>query len=161
LATTPFYDVQTGKLISEVFGDEGTQSLSPDAPEWAKLLEEHLHDKWRRSRCLSRCAGLIPISSASAMKEAAMLNIAFPIVGMGTYLTVESRPFANLPELKPGRWGQGITAAKMKECIWVHPELVSNFEFLEWTDTNHVRHVKFVGLRTDMNPKKVIRELEC
>jgi hypothetical protein len=39
------YDVQSGKLISEVFGDEGTQSLSPNAPEWAKLLEEHLHNK--------------------------------------------------------------------------------------------------------------------
>lgn len=39
------YDVQSGKLISEVFGDEGTQSLRPDAPEWAKLLEEQLHNK--------------------------------------------------------------------------------------------------------------------
>ena len=39
------YDIQTGKLISEVFGDEDTQSLSANAPEWAKLLEEHLHNK--------------------------------------------------------------------------------------------------------------------
>jgi bifunctional non-homologous end joining protein LigD len=45
-------------------------------------------------------------------------------------------PFGNLPEAKSGRWGQGLTAAKMKECIWVKPELVANFEFLEWTDTN-------------------------
>ena len=39
------YDVRSGKLLSEVFGDEGTQSLKPNAPEWAKLLEEHLHEK--------------------------------------------------------------------------------------------------------------------
>jgi len=45
-------------------------------------------------------------------------------------------PFTNLPELKNGRWGQGLTAVKMKECIWVKPRLVANFEFLEWTDTN-------------------------
>jgi bifunctional non-homologous end joining protein LigD len=67
-------------------------------------------------------------------------------------------PFTNLPELKNGRWGQGLTAAKMKECIWVKPRLVANFEFLEWTDTNHVRHIKFVGLRTDKNARQVVRE---
>jgi hypothetical protein len=39
------YDVQTGKLISEVFGDYDTQALSPDAPEWAHQLEEHSHNK--------------------------------------------------------------------------------------------------------------------
>ena len=38
------YDVQTGKLISEVFGDEDTQALKPNAPQWAKLLEDHLHN---------------------------------------------------------------------------------------------------------------------
>jgi ATP-dependent DNA ligase len=73
-------------------------------------------------------------------------------------LVVEQCPFANLPELKSGRWGQGLTAAKMKECIWAKPKLVVNFEFLEWTDTNHVRHIKFVGLRTDRNPRQVVRE---
>ena len=73
-------------------------------------------------------------------------------------LIVARCPFANLPELKTGRWGQGLTAEKMKDCIWVKPKLVANFEFLEWTDTNHVRHIKFVGLRTDKNPRQVVRE---
>ena len=73
-------------------------------------------------------------------------------------LVVEQCPFTNLPELKSGRWGQGLTAPKMKECIWVKPKLVANREFLEWTDTNHVRHIKFVGLRTDKNPRQVVRE---
>src|SRR4029434_6954719 len=27
-----------------------------------------------------------------------------------------------------GRWGQGLTAAKMAECRWVTPELVGQFE---------------------------------
>jgi hypothetical protein len=33
------YDVKTGRLVSEVFGDKATQSLSADAPEWAKETE--------------------------------------------------------------------------------------------------------------------------
>jgi DNA ligase D-like protein (predicted ligase) len=73
-------------------------------------------------------------------------------------LIVEQCPFANLPELKSGRWGQGLTTAKMRECIWVKPNLVANFEFLEWTDTTHVRHINFVGLRTDKTPRQVVRE---
>jgi DNA ligase D-like protein (predicted ligase) len=73
-------------------------------------------------------------------------------------LVVEACPFSNLPEAKSGRWGQGLTAEKMRECIWVQPKLVANFEFLEWTDSNHVRHIKFVGLRPDKNPKAVMRE---
>ena len=32
---------------------------------------------------------------------------------------VKKCPFANLPELKAGRWGVGLTAAKMKECHWL------------------------------------------
>ena len=37
-------------------------------------------------------------------------------------------PFANLPEKKAGRWGAGLTAAKMLECRWLHPVLVAQFE---------------------------------
>jgi hypothetical protein len=33
------YDVETGRMVSEVFGDPATQSLSADAPEWAKETE--------------------------------------------------------------------------------------------------------------------------
>jgi hypothetical protein len=28
-------------------------------------------------------------------------------------------PFVNLPEKDAGRWGQGLTAEKMKDCVWV------------------------------------------
>jgi hypothetical protein len=29
---------------------------------------------------------------------------------------------------------------------------------LEWTDSNHVRHIKFVAMRTDKDPHTVVRE---
>jgi DNA ligase D-like protein (predicted ligase) len=59
-------------------------------------------------------------------------------------------PFVNLPEKDAGRWGQGLTAEKMKECVWVKPQLVAEIEFLEWTGADHLRHAKFVGLRDDI-----------
>jgi hypothetical protein len=39
------YDVTTGKLISEVWGDEDTQALKPKAPAWAVRLQDHLHNR--------------------------------------------------------------------------------------------------------------------
>jgi hypothetical protein len=41
-------------------------------------------------------------------------------------LEIDECPFANLPEKKPGRWGGGLTAAKMLECRWLKPMLVGN-----------------------------------
>jgi hypothetical protein len=55
-------------------------------------------------------------------------------------------PFVNLPEASSGRWGQGLTPEKMKKCIWVRPELVARFEFLEWTGTYLVWHIRFVAM---------------
>ena len=68
-------------------------------------------------------------------------------------------PFVNLPETEPGRWGQGLTAEKMKECIWVRPETVVRIDFLEWTGANHLRHAKFVALRDDKDPRKLVKEI--
>jgi hypothetical protein len=39
------YDTQTGHMISEVFGNSATQSLSADAPEWAKETERAYKSK--------------------------------------------------------------------------------------------------------------------
>jgi hypothetical protein len=37
------YDVSTGRMLSEVFGNERTPSLGPDAPEWAKQTEQEMN----------------------------------------------------------------------------------------------------------------------
>src|SRR5580658_6887317 len=62
-------------------------------------------------------------------------------------ISTDECPFANLPEARSGRWGAGLTAAKMKDCIWLKPVLVGQFEFVEWTSDNHLRHSRFIGLR--------------
>lgn len=64
-------------------------------------------------------------------------------------------PFANLPEAKSGKWGVGLTAAKMEECKWLEPLLVGQFEFLEMTPDGHLRHSRFMGLREDKKGRHV------
>jgi DNA ligase D-like protein (predicted ligase) len=73
-------------------------------------------------------------------------------------LQIATCPFANLPERMSGRWGQGLTAAKMKECRWLKPVLVGQFEFAEWTPDHHLRHSRFIALREDKDAKDVHRE---
>jgi ATP-dependent DNA ligase len=67
-------------------------------------------------------------------------------------------PFANLPEARSGRWGEGLTADKMKECRWLRPVLVGQFEFVEWTPDGHLRHSRYMGLREDKSPREVTRD---
>ena len=73
-------------------------------------------------------------------------------------LEIKQCPFANLPERHAGRWGAGLTAAKMADCRWLKPKLVGQFEFVEWTSDGHLRHSKYVGMRGDVEAEKVKRE---
>jgi bifunctional non-homologous end joining protein LigD len=67
-------------------------------------------------------------------------------------------PFVNLPEKSKGRWGLGITPAMMKRCHWLKPVLVAQVKFTEWTHDDQLRQPVFLGLRTDKEPKDVVRE---
>jgi bifunctional non-homologous end joining protein LigD len=89
--------------------------------------------------------GFTPVVRAQLMKQFKALE-------------TKECPFANLPEAKSGRWGAGLTKAKMAECRWLKPVLVGQFEFLQWTGEHHLRHSKFVGLREDKAPRDVKRE---
>ena len=73
-------------------------------------------------------------------------------------LEIAECPFVNLPEAKAGRWGAGLIASKMADCRWLQPVLVGQFEFVEWTGDNHLRHTKFITLTEDKDPRKVTRE---
>jgi len=73
-------------------------------------------------------------------------------------LATEECPFANLPEEWAGRWGEGLTAEKMKACRWLKLALVGQIEFVEWTPDCHLRHSRFIGLRADKQPHDIVRE---
>jgi len=90
-------------------------------------------------------AGFIPATRKDVYKRIASLKIT-------------KCPFANLPQKEAGRWGQGLTAEKMKGCVWLKPKAVARFDFLEWTGADHLRHPKFVAMRDDKDPRQVVRE---
>jgi DNA ligase D-like protein (predicted ligase) len=50
-------------------------------------------------------------------------------------------PFVNLPE--PNRSGHGLTAEKMRECVWLKPERSCELEFVERTRGGRLRHALF------------------
>ena len=67
-------------------------------------------------------------------------------------------PFVNLPVARLGRWGQGITPAKMKLCTLIEPTLVCKVRFTEWTGDGALRHPVYLGLRDDRDPRQVHRD---
>jgi bifunctional non-homologous end joining protein LigD len=71
----------------------------------------------------------------------------------------EECPFANLPEKRVGRYGQGLTASEMKRCTWLSPKLVCEVIYNEWTRDDHLRQPVFAGLREDKKPEEVVREI--
>jgi ATP-dependent DNA ligase len=73
-------------------------------------------------------------------------------------LVSPTMPFVNLPDTHKSRWGDELTAEKMKECVWLCPENVAQIEFLEWTAADRLRHSKFVGLREDKDARSVVKE---
>ena len=74
------------------------------------------------------------------------------------HLVSPTMPFVNLPDTRKSRWGDELTAEKMKECVWLRPEAVVQVEFLEWTAGDRLRHSKFVGLREDKDARLVVKE---
>jgi DNA ligase D-like protein (predicted ligase) len=56
-------------------------------------------------------------------------------------LRTKACPFVNLPE--PNRSGHGLTAEKMRDCIWLKPERRCELEFVERTESGRLRHAVF------------------
>jgi ATP-dependent DNA ligase len=74
------------------------------------------------------------------------------------HLVSSTMPFVNLPDTHKSRWGDELTAEKMKECVWLRPEAVAQIGFLEWTEADRLRHSKFAGLREDKSARLVVKE---
>jgi bifunctional non-homologous end joining protein LigD len=56
-------------------------------------------------------------------------------------LVTSKCPFVNLPE--PNVSGHGLTAEKMKDCVWLKPERRCELEFVERTNSGRLRHAVF------------------
>jgi bifunctional non-homologous end joining protein LigD len=73
-------------------------------------------------------------------------------------IRVESCPFVNVPAKGRSRWDQGLSAAEMKRCRWVKPEMVCQIKFTEWTRDDRLRQQVFLGIREDKDANEVVRE---
>ncbi len=73
-------------------------------------------------------------------------------------LKTDQCPFANLPSSKTGHFGEGITAKDMGKLQWLHPKVVAQISFTEWTNYGLLRHATFLGLRDDKEPEDVVKE---
>jgi DNA ligase D-like protein (predicted ligase) len=78
-------------------------------------------------------AGLVPASRQEVFQKL-------------RHLVIDKCPFINLPETGRSRWGESLTAEKMKQCVWVEPKLPVRIEFLERTEGGRLRHSRFVRL---------------
>ncbi|HUQ97904.1 MAG TPA: non-homologous end-joining DNA ligase [Gemmatimonadaceae bacterium] len=87
----------------------------------------------------------------TAAQRAALFEVLRP-------LKTETCPFTDLPSSRTGHWGEGVTAEDMKVLRWVQPTLVAEIAFTEWTRDGNLRHSAFVGLRSDKDPRTVVRE---
>ena len=45
-----------------------------------------------------------------------------------------------------------------EKLFWLKPKMVAEVKFAEWTKENQLRQASFKGIRTDKNPKDVVRE---
>jgi DNA ligase D-like protein (predicted ligase) len=61
-------------------------------------------------------------------------------------LVVKACPFVNLPERGRSRWGESLTAEKMKECAWVEPKITARIEYVKGGEAGGLRHSRFVRL---------------
>ena len=82
-------------------------------------------------------------------------------VGTGYDNAMLGKLYSQLVELEaeqsPFAWDKELSGA---ENCWVHPELVAQVKFANWTDDGRLRAPVFRGLRLDVDPKNVIREAE-
>jgi bifunctional non-homologous end joining protein LigD len=51
-----------------------------------------------------------------------------------------------------------VPAPHARGAHWVHPRLVGEVAFTEWTSDKVLRHPTWRGLRTDKNPGQVHQE---
>ncbi len=116
-----------------------------DDGDWVDALVVGYYDGNRLVSAAKVRAGLNPVTRRELYRKLLPLRS-------------KTCPFANLPDARTSHWGEGITAEQMAEIVWLKPKVVAEIAFTEWTRDAHLRHARFVGLRTDKNPRDVHRE---
>jgi len=94
---------------------------------------------------LEEIDGRVPASAVRALWEELPLACGDPELGLNLAASAPDAALGIVAYLilHAPTLGQGLTAAKTKECCWLKPVLVGQFEFVEWTADRHLRHTRF------------------
>jgi bifunctional non-homologous end joining protein LigD len=67
-------------------------------------------------------------------------------------LEIETPPFTKAVGLPRSKVGNSLRAH------WVHPQIVVQVGFIQWTRHNKLRHPRMLAIRNDKHPREVVRE---
>jgi DNA ligase D-like protein (predicted ligase) len=76
--------------------------------------------------------------------------------GFDTDLLLRLAKELSLLEIRRSPFAEEVKASK--GVHWVRPKLVAQVSFTQWTRDGRLRHPRFLGLRTDKDPRDVVRE---
>ncbi|HKC29259.1 MAG TPA: non-homologous end-joining DNA ligase [Jatrophihabitans sp.] len=79
-------------------------------------------------------------------------------VGTGFDTAMLRRLSERLRQLEVPTSPFGRNQVRERDVHWARPELVAQIGFTEWTREGMLRHPRFLGLRTDKDPRDVVRE---
>jgi len=77
--------------------------------------------------------------------------------GFDTKLLLHLRAQLDAIEIPEPPFTQGTGIPRIR-AHWTRPEIVVQVAFIEWTPNGKLRHPRLLGIRTDKNPREVIRE---
>ncbi len=160
-----FVDIEAALATSRELGLEGVVVKDAGSPyragirsgSWVKLKHTRMQE--------AVIIGIRPGSRAGAIGS---LLLALPDHGGLRYIGRVGSGFSEraLRELHrllaPLRTDEnpatGVPAADARDAQWVHPELVGEVEFANWTPGLILRHARWRGLRMDTSPDEIVRE---
>lgn len=77
--------------------------------------------------------------------------------GFDNELLVELRHKLDALEIPKASFTKAIGLPRLR-AHWVHPEIVVQVGFIQWTTHNKLRHPRLLGVRIDKDPRDVVRE---
>jgi DNA ligase D-like protein (predicted ligase) len=77
--------------------------------------------------------------------------------GFDNRLLIELRSRLGSIEIPEPPFTQGTGLPRIR-AHWTSPEVVVQVAFIEWTPNGKLRHPRLLGIRTDKNPRDVVRE---
>ncbi|MGS0563349.1 non-homologous end-joining DNA ligase [Microbacterium aurugineum] len=169
-----FDDVDAALAASSEFGLEGVVVKDPQSryrpgqrsPSWLKLKHTRMQEavivgirpgKGDRESTLGSLLLAVPDRSGGRGGSAPLRYVGR--VGTGFTDRILHDLLARLDPLRRETAPlDGVPAPDASDALWVHPELVGEVEFANWTPDGVLRHARWRGLRPDKEPDDIVVE---